>query len=148
MKQVRGKRKFEFLEHMADIYVVAYGGSVEQAFENAALATFEVMTDTDKVDPTVAESVEVAGADEHALLYNWIEDLLIRFDLQGILYAKFKLDPIQKTGGQLKLTGTIHGEKFDPKKHPQKVGVKAVTYHQMDIVKTPEEVSVKFLLDI
>jgi SHS2 domain-containing protein len=148
MKQVRGKRKFEFLEHMADIYVVAYGRSVEQAFENAALATFEVMTDTDKVDPTVAESVEVEGSDEQALLYNWIEDLLIRFDLQGILYAKFKLDPIQKTGGQLKLTGTIHGEKFDPKKHPQKVGVKAVTYHQMDIVKTPEEVSVKFLLDI
>ncbi len=148
MKQARGKKKFEFLDHVADIYIVAYGRSLEQAFENAALATFEVMTDTGKVDPTLAETVEVQGSDEQALLYNWIEDLLIRFDLERTLYAKFKLNPIQKHGQQLKLTGTIYGEKFDAKKHPQKVGVKAVTYHQMDIVKSADEVTVKFLLDI
>jgi SHS2 domain-containing protein len=148
MKQARGKKKFEFLDHVADIYVVAYGRSLEQAFENAALATFEVMTDTDKVDPILAETVEVQGSDEQALLYNWIEDLLVRFDLESILYAKFKLNPIQKEGRQMKLTGTIYGEKFNAKKHPQKVGVKAVTYHQMDIVKSADEVVVKFLLDI
>jgi SHS2 domain-containing protein len=148
MKQARGKKKFEFLDHVADIYVVAYGRSLEQAFENAALATFEVMTDTDKVNPTLAETVEVQGSDEQALLYNWIEDLLVRFDLESILYAKFKLNPIQKEGRQMKLTGTIYGEKFNAKKHPQKVGVKAVTYHQMDIVKSADEVVVKFLLDI
>ncbi|MCW3980961.1 MAG: archease [Candidatus Bathyarchaeota archaeon] len=145
---MRRKKKFEFLEHTADIYIVAYGRSLEQAFENAALATFEVMTDTDKVDPTVTETVEVEGCDEEALLYSWIENLLVRFDVQRNLYAKFKLDPIQKKGRQMKLRGTIYGEKFDAKKHPQKVGVKAVTYHRMEILKSSNEVSVKFILDI
>ncbi|MCW4052690.1 MAG: archease [Candidatus Bathyarchaeota archaeon] len=148
MKQVRRKKKFEFLEHVADIYIVAYGRSLEQAFENAALATFEVMTDTDKVDPTIAETVEVEGSDEEALLYSWLENLLVRFDVKGNLYAKFNLDPIQKEGSQMKLRGTIYGEKFDAKKHPQKVGVKAVTYHRMQILKSSDEVSVKFILDV
>jgi len=40
------------------------------------------------------------------------------------------------------------GETFDPTRHPQKVGVKAITYHLMEIAKKPEEVAVKFILDI
>ena len=41
--------KFEFLEHTADVYIAAYGESVEEALGNAGLAMFEVMTDTKRV---------------------------------------------------------------------------------------------------
>ena len=41
--------KFEFMEHTADVYVAAHGANLAEAFENAALAMFEVMTDTAKV---------------------------------------------------------------------------------------------------
>jgi SHS2 domain-containing protein len=58
--------KFEFLEHTADVYIAAYGKSLEEAFENAALAMFEVMTDTEKVSPDMENSVEVEA--EPALL--------------------------------------------------------------------------------
>ncbi|HDN05403.1 MAG TPA: archease, partial [Candidatus Bathyarchaeota archaeon] len=37
---------------------------------------------------------------------------------------------------------------FNPVKHPQKVGVKAVTYHRMEIVKEPNMVTLRFILDI
>ena len=37
--------RFEFLEHTADVYIRAYGKTMEEAYENAALAMFEVMTD-------------------------------------------------------------------------------------------------------
>jgi SHS2 domain-containing protein len=46
------------------------------------------------------------------------------------------------------LRATVYGEKFDLKKHPQKVGVKAVTYHQMEIIKEREKVALMFILDI
>ena len=45
------KKRFEFLEHTGDAYIAAYGKTLEEAFENAALATFEVMTDVEKVEP-------------------------------------------------------------------------------------------------
>ncbi|MEM4115299.1 MAG: archease, partial [Saccharolobus sp.] len=39
---------FEFFDHTADIGIRAYGRSLEEAFANAALAVFEIMTDTSK----------------------------------------------------------------------------------------------------
>jgi len=142
------KKRFEFLEHTADAYVVAYGKTLEEAFENAALATFEVMTDTEQVKSDIEDTVEVEAQDEYALLYNWLEELLIRFETTENLYSRFHVLSIEKTPIGFKLKAKIWGEQFSPEKHLQKVGVKAITYHLMEIVKTPKRVTVKFLLDI
>jgi SHS2 domain-containing protein len=56
--------KFKFLEHTADAYIAAHGTTLEEAFENAALAMFEVMTDTEKVSSDIEDSVEVEAEDE------------------------------------------------------------------------------------
>jgi len=141
--------KFRFLEHMADVYIAAYGRSLNEAFENAALAMFETMTNTVDVKCKFEEEIEVWGEDEESLLYNWLEELLVRFELKNMLYSKFKVLSIEKKeDGQLKLKAKICGEQFDPEKHKQKVGIKAVTYHRMEIVKKPERTTVKFILDI
>jgi len=140
--------KFEFLEHTADILIAAHGQNMEEAFENAALAMFEVMTDSAKVTPTQEDSLEVEAEDEYALLYNWLEALLVRFEVNGMLYSKFKINTIQDTSESFKLNATIWGEKFNPEKHTQKVAVKAVTYHRMEIIKEIDKVTLEFILDI
>jgi len=142
------KKRFEFLEHTADAYIAAYGESLEEAFENAALATFEVMTDLKKIKPKVEETIELEAHDESALLYNWLEEFLIRFETTGNLYSRFKVLNIEKTPSGLKLRAKAWGEPYDPERHPSKVGIKAVTYHRMEIVKKPKAVTVKFILDI
>lgn len=145
----RKKKTFEFLEHTADLYIAAYGKSLEEAFENAAAAMFEGMTDLYKVQPELEDTVEVEGHDEQALLYNWLEALLVKFDITGNLYSRFKVASIAKTSVGFKLKAKIWGEPFNPKKHLSKVGVKAVTYHQMEILKDAKgAVTVKFILDI
>ena len=141
-------KKFEFLEHMADAYIAAYGRSLAEAFENAALAMFETMTDTAKVEPKIEDEIEVEGFDEQSLLYNWLESLIVKFEMTGNLYSKFKITDIEKTDGGFRLKAKVWGEQFNPEKHPQKVGIKAVTYHRMEIKKEPEKVTVKFLLDL
>lgn len=142
------RMRFEFLEHTSDAYIAAYGGSLEEAFENAALATFEVMTDVRMVEPKVEDSVEVEAGDEQALLYNWLEKLLVKFDLTDNLYSRFKISAIEETQGVLKLRARIWGEPLNLTKHLRKIGVKAVTYHQMEILKKPKAVTVRFILDI
>lgn len=143
------KKRFELLEHTADLYIAAYGESLEEAFENAAYATFEGMTDLDKVQPKLEDTVEVEGHDEQALLYNWLEALLVKFDITGNLYSRFKITSIKKTSAGFKLKAKIWGEPFNLEKHLSKVGVKAVTYHQMEILRDAEgAVAVKFILDI
>jgi SHS2 domain-containing protein len=143
------KRKgYEFLEHTADVYVAAYGRTLAEAFENAALAMFETMTDTEKVKPKVEEAVEADGEDKQALLYTWLENLLLLFDLNGLLLSKFNVSNIEKTEDAYRLAAKVYGEPFNPKRHQQKVGVKAVTYHRMEIEESAERATVKFILDI
>jgi len=142
------KRGFEFLEHMADAYIAAYGRDLAEAFENAAAAMFEVMTEIERVKPEVEDYIEVKAADEYALLYNWLEALLVKSEINEMLYSKFEISEITRTNDGFKLKARIWGEKFNPKKHPQKVGVKAVTYHQMEIIKKPNKTTLKFILDI
>ncbi len=141
-------KRFKFLEHTADAYVAAYGKTLEEAFENAAYATFEVMTEADKIEPKIKEKIEVEGHDEQALLYSWLEALLVKFDIAGKLYSRFKISKIEKTKEGYRLKAKIWGETYNPEKHPQKVGIKAVTYHRMEIIKKPEQVTLRFILDI
>jgi SHS2 domain-containing protein len=140
--------KFEFLEHTADVYIRAHGKTMEKAYENAALAMFEVMTDTDKITQMQEETLEVEAEDQYALLYNWLEALLVKFETENMLYSKFQITNWEETDEAFKFKAKIWGEKFDPKKHPQKVGVKAVTYHRMVMIRERDRVVLEFILDI
>ena len=140
--------KFEFLEHTADVYIRAHGKTMEEAYENAALSMFEVMTDTDKIAQTQEETLEVEAEDQYALLYNWLEALLVKFETENMLYSKFQITNWKETDENFKFKAKIWGEKFDPQKHPQKVGVKAVTYHRMVIIREIDRVILEFILDI
>jgi len=140
--------KFEFLEHTADILIAAHGQTLEEAFENAALAMFEVMTDTTKINPTQEDTVEVEAEDEYALLYSWLESLLVKFEVNGMLYSKFKVISLRDAPEGFKLKANVWGEKYTAEKHPQKIAVKAVTYHRMEIIKEIDKVTLEFILDI
>jgi len=142
------KKGFKFLEHTADAYVEAYGTNLEEAFENAALATIDVMTELEKIEPKIEDAFEVEASDEYALLYSWLEELLIKFEIASKLYSRFKISSIKKTLGGWKLKAKAWGEPYDPEKHPSKVGIKSITYHQMEIVKKPKSVTLRFILDV
>ena len=140
--------RFEFLEHTADVYIRAHGKTMEEAYENAALAMFEVMTDTDKIAQMQEETLEVEAEDQYALLYNWLEALLVKFETENMLYSKFKITNLTEMDENFKFKAKIWGEKFDAKKHPQRVGVKAATYHRMMIIREGDRVLLEFILDI
>ena len=140
--------KFEFLEHTADVYVRAHGTTMQEAYENAALAMFETITKTSKVLPKQEETITVEAEDQYALLYNWLEALLVNSETKGMLYSKFEIADWEETADSFKFTAKIWGQKFNPKKHLQKVAVKAVTYHLMVVIREKEKAVLEFILDI
>jgi SHS2 domain-containing protein len=140
--------KFEFLEHTADVFIRAHGKTMEEAYENAALAMFETMTDSEKIAQTQEQTLEVEAEDQYALLYNWLEALLVKFETENMLCSKFQITNWRETPEIFKFKAQVWGEKFDPQKHPQKVAVKAVTYHRMVIIREKDRVVLEFILDI
>ncbi len=139
---------FEFYEHTADILVVAYGKTIEELFENAALAVFEIMTDTSKVEQRVRRNIKSNGIDLENLLYRWIEDLLYYFDSEGLVFSKFKVYSIQRNNDEYILEGSVWGEEFDPSRHESRTLVKAITYAQMSINKINNMWKATFVVDI
>jgi len=142
------KRGFEFLEHTADAYIAAYGEDLAEAFENAALALFETMTDTESVKPANERTITAKGEDKQALLYNWLERLLVLFEVERMLFSKFRVSKIQKNEEGFRFEAKAYGEPYDPQRHRQKVGVKAVTYHRMEVNEALSGVVLRFILDI
>ncbi len=141
-------KKFEFLEHISDAYIAAYGKTLEEAFENAALAMFEVMTDTSKVEAKRKYSIETTGIDLYSLLYNWLEELLIIYGRDNVMLSKFKVYEIKKLNEEYYIRGEAWGEEFDPNKHEQRTEIKAVTYSLMEIKKKNGMFEVRVVFDI
>ena len=142
------KKSFKFLEHTADTYIEAHGDSLEKAFESAAAAMTDVMTELEKVEEICYETFVIEAHDLPALLYSWLEELLLEFELKNKLYSRFKVSEIEETSEGFRLRAQAWGERYDSEKHPSKVGVKAVTYHQMEILEKPKNVILRFILDI
>lgn len=142
------RARFKFLEHTADVYIEAYGNSIEEAFESAGMAFTDVMTKLESVEAKTQERFVVEAQDEEALLYSWLEELLLAFELKQLLFSRFEVSSITKTDKGFKLIGKAWGESYDEKKHMSKVGIKAATYHQMEIIKDANEVVLRFILDI
>jgi SHS2 domain-containing protein len=133
---------------MADEYIAAYGKTLQEVFENAALAMFETMTDTKKVRQMFIDEFKVEAEDELSLLFSWLEALLLKFEVDRKLYSKFKVKEIKACSKGYALEAEAWGEIFDPERHPSRTDIKAVTWHRMEIVKGKDRFIARFILDI
>ena len=135
--------------HPADVIIVARGRSLEEAFEQAAVGVYEVVTDTSRVEPREERVIEDTGEDLYQLLYKWIDGLLFYTDSEGLVFSRFKVEPIERLEeGGYRLRGHAWGEPFDPERHPHRTIVKAMTYAMMEIVKENGCWRVQFVVDI
>lgn len=139
---------YQFVEHTADVIIEAWGDTIEEAFESAALGMYEVMTETQRVGGGEAYCFEIEGIDLENLLYRWLEELLITTDSKGILFSGFKVYAIERIAGSFRLRGCAYGERFNRERHRSKTAVKAVTYHQMMICEEGGKWKLRYTLDI
>ncbi|MDD2439242.1 MAG: archease [Methanosarcinaceae archaeon] len=140
--------QYEYLEHTADAKFRAYGKSLEETFENAALAMFNVMIDTEKVSGEKATKVRVSSPDLENLLVDWLSELLFLFEVEATIFWKFKVLEIKKEEGKYFLSGQAFGEAFNPEIHPFETEIKAVTYNQLLLEKTENGWLAQLVVDI
>jgi len=77
--------KFKYLEHTADAKFEAYGANMGEAFSNAALATFNILTHTENIKPAIEKTIEIKAKRDTSLLYDFIEELLFKFDFSDLV---------------------------------------------------------------
>jgi SHS2 domain-containing protein len=136
------------LEHTTDAYIEAWGPTLERAFAQAAEAVYETMLNLQKIDPIVEKHVRADGHDKKELLYNWLEQLLLEFDIRQMVYVSYDISIASDRPTLFKLHAKVKGEKYDRGRHGAKTEVKGVTYHLMTIEEVAKETKVRFILDL
>lgn len=131
--------KFHLLDiATADMAFEAFGSSLNELFENAALAMFEVMTDTTSVKPTIKKTIRVKSEDLKALLFDFLSEALFLKDSEYLVFSQYKvkIEKLPQSKGY-SLQAEFSGEKWDRNRHEIRTEVKAMTYSEMEI----EEIS-------
>jgi SHS2 domain-containing protein len=122
-------KRFEILDHTADIGLVIYGENLKALFENAGEAFFRLITDLRKVRRRVERRINIGGESLDRLMVDWLSELLYLHDVENLLFQGFKVESVGKDG----LKAIVKGEVFREGVHVIKTEVKAVTYHRIEV---------------
>jgi len=126
--------KYEVFEHTADIGIKAHGADLGEAFENAALGMFDIISDVDKILTIGEYDVTLSSKDVEQLLVDWLSELLYIHTVKHVIFSRFETF-IRKEEGQWFLEAKAMGENYDPEKHPYHTEIKAVTHHMLEIME-------------
>jgi SHS2 domain-containing protein len=137
-------RAFEILEHPADVGFLAYGATLEELFESAALAMITLACEPDGVRETENRTIVVTGEDTESLLYAWLAEILAVMDAERLVLRRADVGMIEKGC----VTGTVYGEPLNRERHRTGVSIKAVTYHQFAVEQTQEGWRARVFLDL
>jgi SHS2 domain-containing protein len=135
---------YQFLDHTADTIVHAKGKDIIEAFEQAALGFYDVITNPETIEAKITKTITIESEDYESLLFDWIDQLIFYFDTELFVAKTVKITSIMKSRENYTLSATLVGEEFVINKHPQESEVKAMTYSFMKI----GENFVEFTLDL
>ena len=124
---------WEHFEHGADIGIRGIAPTLEQAFEQTAVAMTAVITNPDQVSASKAVSIRCVAPDHELLLLDWINELVYQMAVQGLL---FKLFQVAINDGIL--TATAIGEAVDRQKHHPAVEIKGDTFTELHVYQQPD----------
>ncbi len=137
------------LEHTSDAYIEAYGEDLKEAFEEAGKALFAVIIrNINEAKKELKVLVETDGIDRYSLLYNWLEKLLLLFELEGVVVSSINIKELSADSEPYYIKADVFGEKYDPKRHKSGIHVKSPTYWLMEFGKKDGITFVRFVLDI
>jgi SHS2 domain-containing protein len=123
---------WEDFPHGADVGVRGRGWTLEQAFEQAALALTGVLTNADIENQTAVE-VECDAPDVEVLLVEWLNAIIYEMAVRNMIFGAFKV-----TLSGLHLRATMWGEPVDQTKHMPACEPKGATFTSLRVAQEPD----------
>ena len=121
--------RFEVMDHTADIGIIAYGSDIKEAFANAAYGMFSLIAELADMKQELCRNIDIRASDQEQLLVDWLNELLYIFDVEHIIFSKFRISELSP----YLLCAKAYGEQVDLTRHHLKTAIKAATYHMLKI---------------
>lgn len=134
----------EIIDISGDVGIKANGYDCADAWANAGIGMYSLITDIDKILEQKSIEIEIISDSLEGLLVNYLNELI--FDFDTYYFIGRRIDIISFSKGLIR--ATIHGEEFDPSRHERRLLLKAATYHNIKIVMSSEMCEVEVIFDI
>jgi SHS2 domain-containing protein len=133
--------RFEEIEHTADVGLRVQGKDLKAMIENAALGMAAIVCDDSFLsDDRMQQMVEVEADDREGLLVEWLSELVFLLETNSFIFQGFHIENISETHLKAKVYGKVAEE--------LKVHIKAVTYHNLNIIETNDGLEATVVFDI
>ncbi len=120
---------YETFDHTADLGLRVRADDLNSLFAEAAEALFSaVVEDLESVKGEQTIEIRLHEEELELLLFDWLNELLYRFDVDGMLFRRFAASIDGDT-----LTAIAYGEPIDRNRHALTHEVKAITYHGLRV---------------
>jgi len=127
----------------ADAGIRVRAKTLEELFCKAVLATFNEITDIDKVERVESYVIEVSSTLPY-MLADLINEALLLHESKGFVASDCKVLHLSENSIKVEL----FGDKFDPERNESKLVIKAATYHRLKVERTEEGYSAEVIFDI
>lgn len=132
---------FEEVEHTADWALRIRGRDLRELLVNAARGMSNLLVpDSARIPSSVEACFDIEADDAESLLVNWLSELAYRAEMEGIVFGEFNLHQVSPTYLQAVVRG---GPVPRLQKH-----IKAVTYHNLEIVETDNGLLTEVVFDV
>ena len=132
---------FEEVEHTADKALRVFGTNLTELFMSAATGLTSLMAaEVSGISIEIEKSIELEAIDAESLLVEWLSELAYWAESEMLVFKKFKIQNATATHLQAKMFG---GKASTLEKH-----IKAVTYHNLKIIKTSEGFEATIVFDV
>jgi len=141
------KAHHTFIDHTADVLFEAEAPTLEELFEQCAIALEETQVDVSSIKGNKEITITGKNKKIDQLLFDFLDDLVFHKDADLLIFNTFKIK-INQTSDGYKLECKAKGDILDYKKHHPKVDVKAITMHMFEVKKIAGGWKAKVLVDI
>ncbi len=140
-------KRFDFIEHTADVAVRVYGASLKELFTSAAIAMYSILV-AKKGNRRGAPLKEITvNKTEEALedlLKSWLDELLFYYSSERLILHRIKtLEISEFTLSAKVLLETVDENYFDIKEE-----IKAVTYHELKVENVRNKWRAHIIFDV
>jgi SHS2 domain-containing protein len=142
-------KKYELIEHTADIGIRIYGKNIKDLFNNAAAVLFTLLVEYEPKKKKKREMLVEAETPEE-LLVVWLNELISIFFTYKFLPAKYNIAIEEnKELQRYILKANMQGEEFNPYENKKiNMEIKAATYHNLKIEKYNKGYKAEVIFDV
>jgi len=135
---------YRIIDHTADLGIAVTGKNQRNLFAKAALALTDLLTDTSRLCTEYTETLTITGLDSQDLLINWLREILYFWNGKRVFTTDIDISDIS----DIVLTACISLAAYDPNHHKINREIKAVTYHQAEVVEKDGQWSAQVIFDV